>query len=186
MSPEQVRGAETDRRSDLFSVGVLLYEMVSGRRPFDDSSSAATAAAILTRDPLPLARFAPDTPAELERIVAKSLRKDPEERYQTAADLLVDLRALKDERTFQARLERSGPPSDRPQRPPHRASRQRARPRFRAAHAARPSSRLPRWPAAGGGGNSARMWREPPRNCRSLRHSPRRAATSRRTIWRSP
>ena len=114
MSPEQVRGLETDRRSDLFSVGVLLYEMVSGRRPFDDSSPAATASAILTRDPLPLARFAPDTPPELERLVAKAIRKDPEERYQTAADLLVDLRALKDERTFQARLERSTPPSDRP------------------------------------------------------------------------
>jgi serine/threonine protein kinase/formylglycine-generating enzyme required for sulfatase activity/predicted esterase len=114
MSPEQVRGLDTDRRSDLFSVGVLLYEMVSGRRPFDDSSPAATASAILTRDPLPLARFAPDTPPELERIVAKSLRKDPEERYQTAGDLLVDLRALKEERTFQARLERSSPPSDRP------------------------------------------------------------------------
>jgi len=113
MSPEQLRGAETDRRSDLFSVGVSLYEMVSGRRPFDDSSPAATASAILTRDPLPLARFAPDTPAELERIVAKSLRKDPEERYQTAADLLVDLRALRDERTFQVRLERSTPLSDR-------------------------------------------------------------------------
>jgi len=54
MSPEQVRGLETNRRSDLFSVGVLLYEMVCGRRPFDDSSPAATASAILTRDPLEL------------------------------------------------------------------------------------------------------------------------------------
>ena len=136
MSPEQVRGVETDRRSDLFSVGVLLYEMVSGRRPFDDSSQAATASAILTRDPLPLARFAPDTPAELERIVAKSLRKDPEERYQTAADLLVDLRALKEERTFQARLERSGPPSDHSAAPATSGIAAASRPRFRAAHVA--------------------------------------------------
>ncbi len=140
MSPEQVRGLEIDRRSDLFSVGVLLYEMVSGRRPFDDSSPAATASAILTRDPLPLARFAPDTPPELERIVAKSIRKDPEERYQTAGDLLVDLRALKEERTFQARLERSTPPSDRA--PPIATSAvasgavPASRPRIRAAHVA--------------------------------------------------
>ncbi len=136
MSPEQVRGLETDRRSDLFSVGVLLYEMVSGRRPFDDSSPAATASAILTRDPLPLARFAPDTPAELERIVAKSIRKDPEERYQTAGDLLVDLRALKDERTFQARLERSTPPSDRAPAPRTPGAVPASRPRIRAAHIA--------------------------------------------------
>ena len=114
MSPEQVRGAELDRRSDLFSVGVLLYEMVSGRRPFDDGGAAATASAILTREPLPLARFAPNTPPEFERIIAKSLRKNPDERYQTAADLLVDLRALKDDQAFQSRLERSTPSPDRP------------------------------------------------------------------------
>ena len=134
MSPEQVQGLETDRRSDLFSVGVLLYEMVSGRRPFDDSSPAATAAAILTRDPLPLARFAPDTPPEFERMVAKLLRRNPDERYQTAADLLVDLRALKDERTFQARLERSRPPSDRPSAVATSGVAPALRPRFRAAH----------------------------------------------------
>lgn len=113
MSPEQVRGAELDRRSDLFSVGVLLYEMVSGRRPFDEGSAAATASAILTREPLPLARFAPNTPPELERIIGKSLRKNPDDRYQTAADLLVDLRALKDDQVFQIRLERSTPSPDR-------------------------------------------------------------------------
>ena len=62
MSPEQVRGEALDPRSDLFSVGVLLYEMVSGRRPFHDASSAAIAAAILTHEPLPLARFAPTRP----------------------------------------------------------------------------------------------------------------------------
>ncbi len=114
MSPEQVRGVELDRRSDLFSVGVVLYELVSGRRPFEDSSAAAIASAILTREPLPLARFAPNLPPELERIVAKALRKDPEERYQTAKDFLIDLRALKDEQVFQARLGRTPPPSDSP------------------------------------------------------------------------
>jgi eukaryotic-like serine/threonine-protein kinase len=114
MSPEQVRGERLDPRSDLFSIGIVLYEMLTGRRPFDDTSGAATASAILTRDPLPLARFAPDTPAELERIVTKSLRKDVDERYQTAKDLLIDLKALKDEQAFQVRLERASPRSDRP------------------------------------------------------------------------
>ena len=116
MSPEQVRGDVLDPRSDLFSLGVLLYEMLCGRRPFDDSSQAAISAAILTRDPLPMARFAPAIPAELERIVLKTLRKDPDERYQTAKDLLIDLRAVRDEQAFQVRLERASP-TPRPSAP---------------------------------------------------------------------
>ena len=78
MSPEQVRGEPLDARSDIFSVGVVLYEMVTGQRPFEGTSAAAIASAILTHEPPPLARFAPDTPAELERIVAKMLRKKPD------------------------------------------------------------------------------------------------------------
>ena len=101
MSPEQARGEPLDPRSDLFSVGVLLYEMVTGQRPFQATSSAALAAAILTHEPPPLARFAPHTPAELDRIVTKLLKKDPASRYQTAEDLLIDLRTLKEEQEFQ-------------------------------------------------------------------------------------
>jgi formylglycine-generating enzyme required for sulfatase activity/predicted Ser/Thr protein kinase len=108
MSPEQVRGVAVDGRSDVFSLGVVLYELVTGQRAFADSSAAAVASAILTRELAPLARFAPDAPAELERIVAKALRKDPDARYQTAKDLLIDLRALREERAFQAKLARSG------------------------------------------------------------------------------
>ena len=111
MAPEQVRGEPLDSRSDLFSIGVLLYEMVSGQRPFQGGSSADVAVAILTYDPLPLVRFAPDTPAELERIVTKLLKKRPDERYQTAKDLLIDLRALKEERDFQLKLGRTPQPS---------------------------------------------------------------------------
>ena len=111
MSPEQARGELLDPRSDLFSVGVLLYEMVSGQRPFSGTSSAAVAAAILTYEPFPLARFAPNTPAELERIVTKLLKKQPENRYQTAKDLLIDLRTLKEEQDFQLRLGRTPQPS---------------------------------------------------------------------------
>jgi len=108
MSPEQVRGESLDGRSDIFSFGVVLYEMLSGHQPFIDKSSAATASAILTREPLPLARFSTETPPELERIVAKTLKKNPDDRYQTAKDLLIDLRNLRDELQFQHRLERSG------------------------------------------------------------------------------
>ena len=110
MSPEQVRGEVLDGRSDVFSFGVVLYEMISGQQPFASKSSAATASAILTLEPAPLARFSKDTPAELERIVSKALHKNPDERYQTAKDLLIDLRHLRDELEFQHRLERSVPP----------------------------------------------------------------------------
>jgi formylglycine-generating enzyme required for sulfatase activity/predicted Ser/Thr protein kinase len=111
MSPEQARGEALDARSDLFSLGIVFYEMVTGQRPFQAASAAAVAAAILTHEPPPLARFAPDTPVELERIVAKLLKKDPASRYQTAADLLIDLKALKEDREFQAKLARTPAPS---------------------------------------------------------------------------
>ena len=94
MSPEQVRGESLDGRSDIFSLGVLLYEMLSGRRPFDDKTSAATAAAILTREAAALDAADPAVPAELARITAKMLQKAPDARYQSAKDLFVDLRAL--------------------------------------------------------------------------------------------
>jgi serine/threonine protein kinase/formylglycine-generating enzyme required for sulfatase activity len=107
MSPEQVRGEMLDGRSDIFSFGVVVYELLTGQQPFAQKSSAATASAILTADPPPLARFAKELPTELERIVSKALRKEVDERYQTIKDLLLDLRSLKDELDFQHRLERS-------------------------------------------------------------------------------
>jgi serine/threonine protein kinase/formylglycine-generating enzyme required for sulfatase activity len=114
MSPEQVRGEPLDGRSDIFSFGVVLYEMISGQQPFASKSSAATASNILTLEPAPLARFAKETPAELERIVSKATHKNPDERYQTAKDFLIDLRHLRDELEFQHRLDsdrkRSFPP----------------------------------------------------------------------------
>jgi len=109
MSPEQVRGEPLDGRTDIFSLGVTLYEMLSGRRPFADKSSAAIASAILTREPAPVAQFLPEVPQELERILSKMLRKDANARYQTAKDLLVDLRSLRDDLDFQKRLGQSGP-----------------------------------------------------------------------------
>jgi serine/threonine protein kinase len=103
MSPEQARGQEVDARTDIWSLWVLLYEIVAGRSPFAASSGTEVLAAILDRDPAPLTRFEPDTPAELQRIVTKSLRKERSMRYQTVQDLLLDLQALRDDLQAQAR-----------------------------------------------------------------------------------
>jgi len=96
MSPEQVRGESLDSRSDLFSFGAVLYEMVCGRQPFTAETAAATFSAILTRDPAMLARYSAGSPPELQRIVSKALAKSREERYQSSKDLLIDLRRLND------------------------------------------------------------------------------------------
>ena len=103
MSPEQVRGREVDQRTDIWSLGVMLYEMVAGRCPFAGESRSDVIAAILDREPAPLARFEPDVPSELQRIVGKSLRKDEDERYQSMRDLLLDLRALREDLEAEAR-----------------------------------------------------------------------------------
>ena len=92
MSPEQARGLEVDSRSDLFSLGVLLYEMLTGKQPFDGATTGDLLVSILSREPEPLARIAPDIPAEMQWVVSKALRKDKTLRYQTARDLIVDLK----------------------------------------------------------------------------------------------
>ena len=95
MSPEQARGEKADARTDLFSFGVMLYEMVAGRAPFTGATRTEVIAAILKDDPPPLAEFAPDTSPELQQIIGKTLQKKREERYQTASELLADLKLLK-------------------------------------------------------------------------------------------
>ncbi|HTF38081.1 MAG TPA: protein kinase, partial [Blastocatellia bacterium] len=110
MSPEQVRGEALDGRSDIFSFGAVLYEMLSGRNPFAAESVGATMSSILTKEPAPLARYASDVPDELQRIVRKALSKDKEGRYQGIKDLLIDLRELKQELEFEAKRERSTDP----------------------------------------------------------------------------
>lgn len=97
MSPEQARGLEVDARTDTWSLGVIVYEMLTGRQPFEGTTMSDVLASVLDHEPPPLARYSPAVPASLERITRKALSKNPNERYQTARDFLIDLRTVKRE-----------------------------------------------------------------------------------------
>jgi serine/threonine protein kinase/Tfp pilus assembly protein PilF len=94
MSPEQVQGKQVDHRSDLFSLGVVLYELITGRTPFEKDNEGATLQSITQDNPEPLSRYKSDIPDELQRTVSKLLEKDPSMRYQTAGGVLSDLKRL--------------------------------------------------------------------------------------------
>ncbi|HEY8225537.1 MAG TPA: protein kinase [Pyrinomonadaceae bacterium] len=114
MSPEQARSLPLDGRTDIFSLGTLMYQMLAGRLPFDGSTANEIIASILSDNEVPqLARYGVAVPAELERIVTKTLRKHRDERYQTARDLLNDLKSLQQDLEFKAKLERSVPAAGR-------------------------------------------------------------------------
>jgi serine/threonine protein kinase/tetratricopeptide (TPR) repeat protein len=110
MSPEQAKGTHIDVRSDLWSLGAVLYEMVTGHVPFAGETPTETISLILQKEPAPLIRYANEVPDELERIATKALTKDREERYQTAKDMLIDLRNLKRKLEVDAEIDRTVPP----------------------------------------------------------------------------
>ena len=108
MSPEQAEGKQVDARSDIFSFGSVLYETIAGRRAFQGETKMATLAAILQREPRPIAEILPATPRDLEKAIARCLRKDPGRRFQSMADLKITLEEIKEE-VIQAPFRCCGP-----------------------------------------------------------------------------
>ncbi len=115
MAPEQIEGKEADARSDIFSLGAVLYEMVSGKRAFEGKTLVSVAASILEKDPEPVRTLQPLTPASFERVIRKCLAKDPDARWQSAGDLASELRWIADASASGAQLA------------PHASTRRRAR-----------------------------------------------------------
>ncbi|MEO7673030.1 MAG: protein kinase, partial [Pyrinomonadaceae bacterium] len=111
MSPEQARGKNTDARSDVFSFGIVLYEMLTGQVPFTGETMTDVLSSIISIEPQPITTLAPHLPKELQRIVQKTLRKKRDLRYQTTQDMLVDLKDLRDELQLEAKLEQTAVPN---------------------------------------------------------------------------
>ncbi len=111
MSPEQARGKPIDARSDVFSFGIVLHEMLAGKVPFPGETMTDVLAAIINSEPVPLASVAPDLPQELQRIVSKTLKKKREQRYHSTRDLLTDLKELREALQLESKLEQTAVPN---------------------------------------------------------------------------
>ncbi|HEX4913384.1 MAG TPA: serine/threonine-protein kinase, partial [Vicinamibacterales bacterium] len=114
MSPEQARGAAVDARSDIWSLGCLLYEMLAGRSPFAGPTTSDVLVAILDKEPAPLTAPPASIPAECDWIITKTLRKNADERYQKTDDLLSDLRRLQEKLALASHQQRALPPPHQP------------------------------------------------------------------------
>jgi len=112
MSPEQAKSERVDERTDIFSLGVVIYEMIAGRTPFQGNSVSETFANLINAELQLLSRFAANVPDEMQRIVSKMLRKNADERYQTMKDVLTDLRDLRENLTLDEKLEKSHSPEN--------------------------------------------------------------------------
>ena len=168
MSPEQVRAEAVDHRTDLFSLGAVLYEAATGRLPFDAPSARETCEAILTREPAPPSQWTPHLPAALERVIMRALAKPRDARYQSAAELGDDLAAIDRRSEVRAPAQRAPSSSPSPRRLPR--IHLRLRPRRRLHLLRRPHPDF-----------SARRH---PRHRGATRRTPRRSATSMRGRWR--
>ncbi|MEP6636268.1 MAG: serine/threonine-protein kinase, partial [Acidobacteriota bacterium] len=112
MSPEQAKGEELDERTDIFSLGAVIYEMVAEKTPFAGESMSDTFANLINAEPQSLSSSASNVPDGLQRIISKTLRKNKDERYQTMRDLLADLKDLRENLTWEEKLERSHSPDN--------------------------------------------------------------------------
>jgi serine/threonine protein kinase/Tol biopolymer transport system component len=130
MAPEQIQGDAVDARSDIFSFGVVLYEMLTGRMPFRGEHDAAMMYSILNEEPEPVTASLPDASAEIQHIVSRALEKDPADRYQSAEDLLIDLRRVKRQTGRVSRVRRDFSPASPVTRPADVPGQKTAEPRL--------------------------------------------------------